>query len=252
MGECAKLSVQREALFKEIEVHNLNVYEIRLRIYVLQDIKLSEAQGSFAELIDKSFLEDITLKELHETNVFKNYCFDLPYPIEKDKIYHKGKIYTVRLRTVNSKLAIHFSNVLVNEYTKDIKALSTEVREIAKKPLEKIYSITPAIMKSDDGYWKGNKTLDEFEKRLFNNLVKKYKYITGLDIDENFQLYKKIEFINQKPIAVKNKGITLLGDKVSLTLEDSKEAQELAWVAIGCGLLENNARGNGFMNFCYL
>lgn len=230
----------------------MDVCEIKLKVYVLQNINVSEAQGRIAELIDKSFLQDVSLKEFHETNVFKNYCFDLPYPIEKDKIYHKDRIYTVRIRTVNSKLAMHFSNVLVNEYTKDIKALSTEIRKITKKHLEKIYSITPAIMKSDEGYWRGNKTLDEFEKGLFSNLIKKYKSITGLDLSENFQLYKKMEFINQKPIAVKNKGITLLGDKVSLILEDSKEAQELAWIAIGCGLLENNARGNGFMNFRYL
>ena len=230
----------------------MEVLEVKLNVFMLRDIKSDEIQEKLIELIDKSFLKNQKFKDFHEENTFKNYCFDLPYPIEKDKIYHKNKVYTIRIRTINSELAKHFSNVLVNEYTKDIKSLNADIRIITKRHIQKIYTLTPAVVKSDNGYWKGNLTLNEFENRLFINLIKKYKQATGIDISEDFLLYKKIEFINKKPIAIKYKNITLLGDKLSLEIEDSKEAQELAYMSIGTGLLENNARGSGFLNYRYL
>lgn len=230
----------------------MEVLEVKLNVFMLRDIKSDEIQEKLIELIDKSFLKNQKFKDFHEENTFKNYCFDLPYPIEKDKIYHKNKVYTIRIRTINSELAKHFSNVLVNEYTKDIKSLNADIRIIPKRHIQKIYTLTPAVVKSDNGYWKGNLTLNEFENRLFINLIKKYKQATGIDISEDFLLYKKIEFINKKPIAIKYKNITLLGDKLSLEIEDSKEAQELAYMSIGTGLLENNARGSGFLNYRYL
>lgn len=231
---------------------SMEVIEIKIRLFIQEDINLLNIQEKIAQMIDKSFLKNNDLKDLHEKNTFKNYCFDLPYPVEKDKIYHKNCIYTIRIRTISLKLAIHFSNVLANEYTNEIKAINAEIKKIPKKHIEKIYSITPVIMKDDRGYWRNNKTLEEFEKGLFINLIKKYKNATGLDINENFQLYKKIEFMNKKPITVKCKNITLLGDKISLLVEDSKEAQMISYLSLGTGMLENNSRGAGFMNFRYL
>lgn len=230
----------------------MKVLEIRLNIFILKDIISRDIQEKLSELIDKSFLKDQYLKELHKKNNFKNYCFDLPYPIEKDKIYHKNVIYSFRIRTINIELAKHFSDVLVNEYTDYIKILNSEVKIIPRKYIEKIYTLTPIVIKDKNGYWKKNLSLKDFEKRLFVNLIKKYKNATGMELNEDFILYKKIEFMNKKPISINYKNIKLLGDKISLEIENNKEAQELAYLAIGCGILENNARGLGFVNFRYL
>ena len=43
---------------------------------------------------------------LHEENVYKNYCYDLLCPVEKDKIYKRGKIYTLTIRTVLKDMQI--------------------------------------------------------------------------------------------------------------------------------------------------
>lgn len=95
-------------------------------------------------------------------------------------------------------------------------------------------------------------SLEEFEKRLKDNLIKKYKFFTGNDIDENLPLYNLIEFKNKVPVKMPYKSINLLGDKIVLEIAQNKQAQELAYLALGVGLLENNSRGFGFVNFKYM
>ena len=95
-------------------------------------------------------------------------------------------------------------------------------------------------------------SLEEFERRLFDNAVKKYNQYTGKKIDEDFQLYTNITFLNRKPIANQYKGIQLLGDKVNLKIADNAQAQELAYFLLGTGLCELNSRGYGYCNYRWL
>ena len=52
-------------------------------------------------------------------------------------------------------------------------------------------------MKDKNGYWKGNLSLQEYEKRIIENLIKKYNYFMNSKINENFQLYDSISFKNK-------------------------------------------------------
>ena len=47
------------------------------------------------------------------------------------------------------------------------------------------------------------------------------------------------------------KNVVLLGDKLSLTISKDERAQELAYMALGTGIGENNARGCGFLSYRY-
>lgn len=225
------------------------VYEIKLKLFLIKDITLKETQSRLASFIDKSFSKEEELIKFHEENKFKNYCFDLLYPIEEDKIYKKDNIYTLRIRTVSKTLADFFSSKLVNCFDKYMKALVSEIKIIPKKPIEKIYSITPVVLKNEEGYWKHKISLEDFERRLKENLIKKHNVLTNSKINEDFEFYNSIEFKNHKPIATNYKDIKLLGDKISLTIADNENAQKLAYMALGCGVLEANGRGFGFMNF---
>ena len=95
-------------------------------------------------------------------------------------------------------------------------------------------------------------SLKDFEDRLKVNLIKKWKCFTGEAVDEDFQLYTLLEFLNHKPIRVHYKGISLLGDKIRLEIADNEMAQNLSYMALGAGLLENNSRGSGFVNYRWL
>ena len=107
-------------------------------------------------------------------------------------------------------------------------------------------------MKNNNGYWKSKMTLDDFERRLKENLIKKYNTIINTKISEDFDLYTTIEFKNNKPIATSYKEIKLLGDKISLNIAENEMAQNLAYMSIGTGILENNGRGFGFVNYRWL
>lgn len=230
----------------------MNVFQIKLKIFLLKDIKASDSQEIISGFIDNGMSRDHMFLELHESNKFKGYCFDLPYPIEEDKIYKKGNIYTLTIRTIDNNLADFFANKLVNEFSDNLKGLTSEIRILPKKHIEKLYSITPTIMKNSEGYWKGKISLEEFERRLKVNLIKKYNHITNSKIDENFELYSTIEFKNKKPIGAKYKNVKLLGDKISLNISENENAQKLAYMSLGTGIFEMNARGFGFISYRWL
>lgn len=227
----------------------MKVIQIRIKILLKENIHISDIQSKVCGLIDYSFSKRKELLDMHNENKYKFYCFDFPYPAERDQVYKKGKIYTLTIRTVDFDLAEFFSNSLLDVQTRFIKALSSEVKILPQKPIEKIYSLTPAIIKNDTGYWRDNMSMDDYEKRLKENLIKKYNIIADTKMDEDFKLFDKIELKNRKPISVKYKKIKLLGDKVNLYIADNDRAQVLAYMAIGCGIMEMNSRGCGFVNY---
>lgn len=229
----------------------MNVYELTLKVYCLQDIESKNALEKIASLIDKSFLEDEELKELHKSNQFKFYCFNSLFPLEIDKTYKKGKVYSIIIRTLSEKIKDHFMKVLHNQGTDFLKALTIECRSLKKRSIEKIYTVSPAVAKFENGYWKTNESVDTFERRIIGNLIKKYNKYNNVKIDEDVDIFTIITIDNKKPIATNLKNKTLLGDKLTLYVAENETAQNLAYFALGSGLLELNSRGMGFLNYSY-
>jgi len=230
----------------------IKVWRLDVKIYILKDIPLSYIQYKGAEFLDSLLSKENEWREFHEINRYKQYCMSGLFPLEKDGMYKKDKIYTLTVRTVDSTLAKYFAEELKNHYTDTIKGLTSEISIIPRKIVGELYSLTPVILKSDQGYWKNTMNITQFEKRLFENIIKKYNQYTGKKADENFQLYTNITFLNQKPIANEYKGIRLLGDKIHLQVADNEMAQEMAYFMLGAGMLEMNSRGYGFCNFRWI
>lgn len=230
----------------------MQIIQIRVKVLVKEDTPADDMQSRVCGLIDYSFSKRDELLSMHNMNKYKFYCFDSLYPVESDRIYKKGKVYALTIRTLDLNLAEFFSNSLLDVETYYVKALSSEIKIIPQKPIEKIYSLTPAIIKNDSGYWRDSMSIDDYERRLKENLIKKYNDITGEKMDEDFELFNKIELKNRKPISVRYKNIKLLGDKVNLYISDDKRAQQLAYMALGSGIMEMNSRGCGFVNYKFL
>lgn len=230
----------------------MNVFQIRIKLFLLKNIPSNQIQTKLTMLIDKGFLLDDELKQIHEENRYKCYSYDFPYPIEQDKLYKQGKIYTVTIRTIDYNMAKYFYEVCVNQYTDDMKALTAEIRVLPPKIIETLYTLTPVILKSEKGYWRKHMGLKEFEERLKINLIKKWNSFERKHMEEDFQFYTFLEFLNDKPIGVEYKNIKLLGDKIRLQIADNENAQKLAYMSLGTGLCEMNARGAGFVNYRWL
>ena len=127
-----------------------------------------------------------------------------------------------------------------------------DVRILPKKMIGCLYTLTPAILKDDRGYWKKYMKLEQYEERLKVNLIKKWNSFTGEQINEDFQFYTLIEFLNTLPIGVNYKNIKLLGDKLRIQVADNETAQRIAYMTLGTGLLEMNSRGAGFVNYRWI
>jgi CRISPR-associated endoribonuclease Cas6 len=99
-----------------------------MQIFLLEDILINKIQEKITAFIDSGFKTDEKWLNFHEQNSYKNYCYDQLYPIEKDRVYKKGKIYTLTIRTADLELAKYFKLVCVDNHTKEIKGLVAEIR----------------------------------------------------------------------------------------------------------------------------
>lgn len=230
----------------------MDVIQIRLKTELKEDINHKDVQEIICKFFDTNLIKSISMEKFHYENKYKFYCFDGLYPVEKDKIYKKGKNYSITVRTLSLKLGEFFANQLINSNNKFLKVLSSQIKIIPQKHIEKIYSVTPAILKSDKGYWRENLSADDYERRIKENLIKKYNQLTNTKMDEDFQFITAMTFDNKKPISMNYKDIKLLGDKITLHISENKNAQILAYLCLGSGLLEMNSRGAGFVNFRWI
>ena len=64
-----------------MEIH---VFELRVKVYTLTDLKLEEVLSTEAEYIDSAFALDDEWLRFHENNEYKNYTFSGLYPLAKD------------------------------------------------------------------------------------------------------------------------------------------------------------------------
>jgi len=227
----------------------LNVYELKLKVYLLKDIKQEDALNQIAGFIDETLSKNEDFLQLHQSNSFKNYSFCALFPMAKQRTYKRDSVYTVVIRTIETDLVAYFEQNLKNHYNTVMKGLTCELKIVPRRMIETIYSLTPVLLKDSRGYWKQYMSFSEFEERLKVNLIKKYKAFSNNEIDEDFQLYTTIKVLNKCPIKVPYKRIHLLGDKLELQIAENPTAQELIHMSLGTGLLESNARGYGFVNY---
>ena len=215
----------------------LQVFEINLKLFLLKDIEYKNVYTKISHFIDSALAKNSQLLNIHNSNMFKNYVYNAFYPIEKEQLYKKDNIYAIQIRTVDKKIADYFSFILKNHYNEDMKGLTVDIKVVPRKVLGNIYSLSPVLLKNNDfGYWRDNLSLVDFERRIKENLIKKYNNIVGLKIEENFDVFPY-------------KGKKILGDKIKLCISDNEKAQELAYMALGTGIGEMNARGAGYVNY---
>ena len=95
----------------------MDIYELKIKIYLLKDIKVNETQNYLAYFIDSVLVKNKQYAQMHEQNTYKYYTFDSLYPLAKNGIYKADNIYVFRIRTIDYKLAEYFSNNLSNKVT---------------------------------------------------------------------------------------------------------------------------------------
>ncbi|MGL4989879.1 MAG: CRISPR-associated endoribonuclease Cas6, partial [Sarcina sp.] len=209
----------------------MKVYELKLKVYLLKNINYEDVLEKTASFLDKGFCENPIFLEKHNLKEYKEYNFNYLYPPEKDKVYKADNLYTLTIRTINKDLAAYIHNDIVNHYDENLKAVKCDIRIIPKKHIEKIYSVTPIIIKNK-GYWRNLESIEFFEKRIKENILKKSNYLNKTSI-KNHDFYSEIQFKNRKPISTNFKNIKLLGDKIELSIQSDQISQDLAYLSLG-------------------
>lgn len=235
-----------------IIMFDFSVYHIQCNIFTLKNIALNNLYEEISTYVDSVLVSDEKMKLLHTLPGYSYYSISGFNVIEPDKIYKEGKIYTFSLRCLKEDMCNFFLKNLGEGKTDSMKGLTATMKVIPRRYIEKLYTVTPAIIKlGGEGYWRGVLSLEEYENRLLVNSIKKYQQLTGKQLDENFKLYDGIRFLNRKPISshYTKKGISLLGDKLELDISSNEMSQEVAYMLLATGVLENNARGFGFVNY---
>lgn len=225
------------------------IYQIYFKVFLLQSISQEDSLAAIASFIDHVLIKDKRWEKVHNQNQYKEYCFNSFFRPESDGIYKKEKVYQIMIRTINPKLAQYLAENLPKHDNPFMKGLVCNVIRISQKHITTLYSITPVVVKGENQkYWRDELSFTEFDNRLKVNLLKKYRSLLQLEMNESFQLHTLLEIKNHSPIAVPYKGIKLLADKIQMQVADNSQAQNLAFLALGVGLGEMNARGMGFVN----
>ena len=230
-----------------MQENKIQVWKLELKVYLLENINKKDCLTKIAYFIDSILKADEKFLKYHNKRIPKGYVFNSFYPLEKEE-YLAGKVYTVQIRTVNEELKDFLMKNLLNNYTREIKGLTISERKIEYRYIDRLFSVTPIILKTENGYWRGNMDVDNFLDRLKINLIKKYNQFYEEKLDERENIFEKIEFRNNVPIKCSYKNINLLGDKVILTIAKNPTAQKLAFLSLGAGLSEMASRGYSYVN----
>ena len=229
------------------------VWEIRLKVFFIRDVHVSMIYREIANYIDGYLAQDAAFLEFHMKDKVKGYCFDRPFRAEKnDDVYKAGQIYSFRIRTVDEGLLSYFMDGIADYKTDSIKGIVRTVCQIPRKPIASVCSLTPVILAMGDSYWRNHISFSEFEKELASSLLNQYLAYTGSQFSCDFSLYDQIELESRCPIGVKYKGITLLGDKISMRVSDNDNAQDVLYFALANGMGTKGPRGCGFLGYRYV
>jgi len=230
-------------------MHNIKIYQVECKVYLVKDITYGEMQAVLAGFVDQVIARQEKWLQFHNQNCFKNYVFSGFKKVAASGIYQEGSLNTFFVRCVDWELANYFQRELAIGSTQKIRGLACQLRELNPRMIQKLYLITPAIAKFEDGYWRRKHTLEEYQTRIMVNAIKKYNGITQDKMEEPVSLFYNFKLLNRVPIKVKYKEIYLLGDKFELVVTEEEKAQQLAKVILAAGALECNARGFGFANY---
>ncbi|OAA84795.1 hypothetical protein [Clostridium ljungdahlii] len=229
----------------------MNFYELRIKVKLSMNMNFVEIPYNIGVFINNSMLKSALLKKFHEEKFYK-YVYDNFYPIERDKIYKKDKVYFFRLRSMNIQLLNKMAIAIYNHEYNNIKAIDVDLKVQEVDKINEIYTLKPVIVTIDSKPWlKEKNSVDLLMKRLNDNLEKKLNQIgekCGFRKSEMF--VNEMKILNKCPMKYKYKSINLLGNKVQIKVNQDEFSQKKALLALALGLGEKGSSlGAGFCNY---
>jgi len=227
--------------------------ELTITGCLLQDVYFTKVGELIGQTINKASYMDNELAEKHVRNGYKNYCFNLLYPLESDKTYKKGRIYVFRIRSLEENFMVKLKSLLPKVQSNFMKIIAIEQNTIKQKHIVELYTVTPALVTIDNKHWLPQDNFMLLQQRFQMNLEKKYKGYYGEELNVKQSFIQHIEILNRKPLSFFYKNTKLLSNKFKIIPNDDIISQNLAFIAEATGIGEkSSSAGLGYCNAQYL
>lgn len=227
----------------------IKIYQINVKVYLQKTITYHDMQQQITQFIDQYLAKKDEWLEFHQKNCFKRYCFSGWKQFEKSGIYPEGSLNSFSIRCLEEEFAKELADGLAHHESMMIKGLSAQMKEVRPEYIRKLYAITPVVIKFEDGYWRKNHSLEEFQKRILSNAMKKYQDYTGETLDMEKPFFYHFQMLNRVPIKTRYKNISLLGDKFEVMVAEDMQSQQIARLLCAEGAGELSARGFGYVGY---
>ncbi len=225
----------------------MEFYESISTTLLQEDIPFTEANEKIGNLISAAMHLDAELAEKHRQKGYKNYVFCSLYPIEADKQYRAGRVYIFTIRSLERNFIIKMKQLLPEVKNSSFKVLASEVKIFKQRYISELYTITPAVATVNNRNWVAGDDFLLLQERIQMNLEKKYKAFSQGELKPTQSFIQHIELANQKPMRIKYKNTSLMGNKFRICVSQDSVSQDLAFVALATGILEKNSScGCGF------
>ncbi len=233
----------------------MTTYRCDLTILLKRDIYLPNLIETLSrENINQAIDAFPKTKQMHRQKGFKPYCIGAIHPIEKDKVYKKGREYRLPIVSFSQELLFDVLMALMNYKGLDFDIKNSDIKKLNYAYIDKLISKTPAVLslpeKVNDKvmYWDIERgDIDRLQKQIKDNLEKKHKQFFGKEIKAPADFINLFAIKNQKPIFVNYKGGKIVGNKFQLGINSDEVSQKLASLALSVGLLEKNSLGFGYV-----
>ena len=231
----------------------MRYFELKCKAFVKKDMAFQTSFEALSKYISFSMYQEGE-GEVHQKEGFKYYVFGGLLPIETEKVYQQGNLYSFTIRSLDETLIDTLKTTLrQNINNENLQVVEAHKKTISQFFITELYSATPVIVSISNGkYWTMNESGDivQLQKQLHENAEKKYQSFFGesLHVTQNF--IQLIEIKNKVPqnilITKEGKSIRFFGNKFRIVPNEDDVSQKLAFVALACGLGEKNSYGAGF------
>lgn len=221
-------------------------YRLTCKIKLLHNVALNDLNEYLSNMINKTMLRDLILKEYHQKKDIKFYVFSNLYPFENDKQYKKDKEYSFYVNIFDQNMALRLKNCLEQEEC----IIEVNLKVCNFKPIKVLSSHSTCVSQLpntdyNNRYWTKEKSIALLLKALNSNLTKKYNLLYGKE-EKNIDFIQSITVKNQKNIAFNYKNGKVLGYQVSIVVKDDLLSQLAANLCMAVGIGEKNSLGCGF------
>ena len=232
----------------------MRYFELKCKAFVKKDMAFQTSFEALSKYISFSMYQEGE-GEVHQKEGFKYYVFGGLLPIETEKVYQQGNLYSFTIRSLDETLIDTLKTTLrQNINNENLQVVEAHKKTISQFFITELYSATPVIVSISNGkYWTMNESGDivQLQKQLHENAEKKYQSFFGESLHVNQNFIQLIEIKNKVPqnilITKEGKSIRFFGNKFRIVPNEDEVSQKLAFVALACGVGEKNSYGAGFM-----